>query len=487
MDSHAEQKKSKVGPQESDVIGWHIMYWPGGQMKVCFRPGGHFFSTEHPAAATWKILDGVILVDWQDHGRFVLTVSEGRHLQGHCLHQEDSKKWRKTLYFGAISPLEKMLLGDGEGTEWDFKSPEGNLLVEFRADGHNHFVCQSKSGDGHWSIDKKGKMVTIDWGEHGKYELDVSVKNKTMDGYHIREGVEDPDEEKDCRTLEFIRNLLKPKAIVHEDGDAGQGHGHSHGGDGHGHSHGEGHGEGHDHGGGIVSLGNITIGGEKFMIDRENQVDSGFETTFGLEPVGQGKATGFTAWVQDKNGEVICDPVEGDGHEDHFHFTVIPKAPDAETFALKFGDEVSTISVHPGAAPVQGGVMSVLEDADGEHVGFIELKLHDDAGDLELFLCKDGGMSEPLDFPASTTVTVTFASHDNRSVQLNVRNNDQNEDEDGNPTMRDGNTNYFIFPGESDQDPSFLVGEKFRSTTTVTFSSENKAYSAPPFILVPHM
>merc|ERR1712190_585078 len=132
-----------------------------------------------------------------------------------------------------------------------------------------------------------------------------------------------------------------------------------------------------------------------------------------------------------------------------------------------------------------GGIMSVLEDESGKHVGFIELKLHDDAGDLELFLCKDGAMSQPLDFPASTTITVTFATHDNRSVQLNVRNNDQNEDEDGNPTMRDGKTNYFIFPGESDQDPEWLIGEKFRSTTTVTFTAEGKTYTAPPFILVP--
>merc|ERR1712188_152031 len=137
-------------------------------------------------------------------------------------------------------------------------------------------------------------------------------------------------------------------------------------------------------------------------------------------------------------------------------------------------------------APANDGILSPLEDADGKVVGFIELKLHDDAGDLELWLCKDGAMSEPLDLPADTTITVTFATHDNRSVKLNVRNNEENEDEDGNPTMRDGKTNYFIFPGESDQDPEFLVGEKFRSTTTVTFTSEGKTYTAPPFILVPH-
>merc|ERR1712194_630296 len=112
---------------------------------------------------------------------------------------------------------------------------------------------------------------------------------------------------------------------------------------------------------------------------------------------------------------------------------------------------------------------------------------HGGAGDLELWICKDGAMSEPLDFPADTTITATFATHDDRSVKLNVNNTDKNEDEDGTPNMRDGMTNYFVFPGESDQDPEFLVGEKFRSTTTVTLTSNGKTYTAPSFILVPHM
>jgi len=481
-------KKIKVGPQESDVIGWHNMYWPKGQMKVCFRPGGKFFCAEHPAASTWRIVDGEILIDWQQYGRIILAAGEGKNLEGYDLHQVDSKRWRKTLYFGALSPVEKLLFGDGEGTEWEFKHPEGTASVEFRCDGENHCVCSMHPGDAHWSLDKKGKTIIIDCGKHGKYELDVDVKNKTMDGYHIRDGVEDPDEDKDSRTAVFKSNLSEPKAIVHGDddeghGDDGHGHGHAHG---HGHGHGEGHGEGHDHGGGIVSLGNLTIADEKFMVDREGQVDKGFETTFGVERVGPGKAAGFTAWVQDGKGQRICDPVQGDSHDDHFHFTLMPNASDADMLAISYGDKVSAISVHPGAAPTSGGIMSPLEDADGKLVGFIELKLHDDAGDLELWICKDGAMSQPLDFPANTSITVTFATHGNRSVQLNVRNDDQNEDEDGNPTMRDGKTNYFIFPGESGQDPEWLQGEKFRSTTTVTFTSESKAYVAPPFVLVPH-
>jgi len=222
------------------------------------------------------------------------------------------------------------------------------------------------------------------------------------------------------------------------------------------------------------------------MVDREGQVVKDKEIEFGVERVGPGKAAGFKAWVQDGKGEKISEAVEGEGHDDHWHFHIKPTADDASMFALGSGDQVSTISVHPGAAPANDGIMAVLEDKDGKHVGFIELKLHDDAGDLELWICKDGAMSEPLDFPASTSLKVSFPTHDNRSIQMNVRNNDKNEDEDGKENMRDGKTNYFVFPGDSDQDPAFLVGEKFRSTTTVTFTAGDMSYIAPPFILVPH-
>merc|ERR1719446_775830 len=178
------------------------------------------------------------------------------------------------------------------------------------------------------------------------------------------------------------------------------------------------------------------------MVDREGQVVKGTQTTFGVERVGPGKSTGLKAWMQDDKGEKVSDPVEGEGHDDHFHFTVTPKSANATTLALGCGDQVSTISVSPGAFPTQGGIQAVLEDSDGKAVGFIELKLHDDAGDLELWICKDGAMTEPLDFPPDTVLTVTCPTHDNKSVQLAVRNTEKNEDEDGNPTMRDGRTNY---------------------------------------------
>merc|ERR1719230_649879 len=106
-------------------------------MKVCFRPGGTFFCqtpAEKQAAATWCIVDGEVLLDWANFGRFVFTPTEGagKPMEGYCLHQEESKKWRKTLYHGALTPVEKLLIGDGKGTEWDFEMPDGTVSFEFR-------------------------------------------------------------------------------------------------------------------------------------------------------------------------------------------------------------------------------------------------------------------------------------------------------------------------------------------------------------------
>ena len=56
----------------------------------------------------------------------------------------------------------------------------------------------------------------------------------------------------------------------------------------------------------------------------------------------------------------------------------------------------------------------------------------------------------------------------------------------GNPNMRETGTNYFIFPGESGQDPEWLKGEDWRGIVTVAFEVEGKSFGCDPFVLVPH-
>jgi hypothetical protein len=132
------------------------------------------------------------------------------------------------------------------------------------------------------------------------------------------------------------------------------------------------------------------------------------------------------------------------------------------------------------------GVVARLTDAAGKDVGFVRLKLHDDKGDLELWLARDAKLTTPFDIPPETKITVTFADKGGRTVALRVRNRDKNEDEAGKPNVRDGKTNYFIFPGDSGEDASWLKGAGFMATVKVSFESDGKPFTTPAFVLRPH-
>ena len=245
----------------------------------------------------------------------------------------------------------------------------------------------------------------------------------------------------------------------------------------------------------IVALGTVTVGGATFMIDRDGQIEAGKETEFGVERIAGAEVVPSGAWLANPPGsnvEKLCDPVTGDGHEQHWHFNVTPLYPVKKSkFVLQAGGEEAVVDFCPGAGPCNDGIMSVFPG-----VGFLELKLHGDAGDLELWLYGGfamsnvvtkmaGGKPTPFDVPKETVVRVSFPSHD-KAVELRVRNGEQNEDEDGTPNMRAGRTNYFIFPGESGQDPAWLVGEKARYVVQVAFEAEGKQYACDPFVFVPH-
>jgi len=262
-----------------------------------------------------------------------------------------------------------------------------------------------------------------------------------------------------------------------------------------------GHGHSHEHLDGaeseIVALGCLTVGGTTFTIDREGQVEAGKDTTFGVEVVGTaGAAKPSAAWLANPDGEKLCDPVSSEDHNQHWHFTVCPLMPVKKSkFILKVGVVVGAIDFARGAQPCNDGILTVFKVAGApEWAGFLELKLHGDAGDLELFLYSNYSQQTewtrkkpvPFDVPKETVMRLAFPSHPDKTVEMRVRNMDQNEDEDGNPNMRGGGTNYFIFPGETGADPEWLKGEKNRYNVTVDFEANGSSYAADSFVLVPH-
>ncbi len=132
------------------------------------------------------------------------------------------------------------------------------------------------------------------------------------------------------------------------------------------------------------------------------------------------------------------------------------------------------------------GVKALLKADDGSTVGHVELALHDDAGDLELRLTKDADGHEPLDLPLDTAIEVAIGEGAAaRTVVLRARDTDTNPDESGATTVRSGKTNYFVFPGETGADASWLKGPSFRAPATLRVPSASGTWTAS-LTLVPH-
>ena len=151
----------------------------------------------------------------------------------------------------------------------------------------------------------------------------------------------------------------------------------------------------------------------------------------------------------------------------------------------KLMEESGMPHLHEGEGP-NGGYLHPLM-GNGEEIGQIEIKLHDDAGDLEVWLTVGQSGSATLDLPLDTVVRIDFPEMEGRKVELKVRNTEKNEDEDGASTIRDGKTNYFIFPGETGVDARWLMGKDFSTPISVSFSAPGTTYEAGPFDLKPHV
>jgi hypothetical protein len=78
------------------------------------------------------------------------------------------ENWRKIEYLRDFTYGEKLLLGEGLGTVWEYQYERGAFEVRFQADGFNHFVCPQFPAHSHWSMDEETGLITINWGQYGK-------------------------------------------------------------------------------------------------------------------------------------------------------------------------------------------------------------------------------------------------------------------------------------------------------------------------------
>ena len=137
--------------------------------------------------------------------------------------------------------------------------------------------------------------------------------------------------------------------------------------------------------------------------------------------------------------------------------------------------------IHANEGPNSGFLYPVF-DYTGKQTGTIEIKLHDDAGDLEVWLKRGGYEGDAWRLPTATILTLDFPVLD-RNVTLAVRDQDRNEDESGASTIVDGNTNYFVFPGETESDASWLMGADFAAKVELSFGDKSTGI----FVLRPHI
>ncbi len=140
---------------------------------------------------------------------------------------------------------------------------------------------------------------------------------------------------------------------------------------------------------------------------------------------------------------------------------------------------------HDSSKTPNMGILAPFSSGE-EQRGVAELKLHDDKGDLELWLTGDEAGTQPFDLPLDSVITVSFSNLEKKTVELEIRNREKNEDEAGKGNIRSEKTNYFIFPGDTGADASFLVGKDFVTEVTLSFTADGVLYTTDPFELRPH-
>ena len=243
------------------------------------------------------------------------------------------------------------------------------------------------------------------------------------------------------------------------------------------------------------SLGKIVILGKEYKIDRLGKFTPGEEG--GFEVISSDDVNGISAylWVESQDGKRLSAPSQSSFSNGKAHFHVLPQkdsSPFRVVLRIRHGDKDERGSLplsghgHEHADTPHHGIQSPILSKSGEVIGYLELKLHDDKGDLEIWLSKNEKMDAPFDLPLNSIIKAKFVDIQNKTVDLKVRNIQKNEDEAGLTNVRNGKTNYFIFPS-SNEDSKWLMGKDFSSVVIVEFDGENNNhFTSKEFLLVPH-
>lgn len=283
--------------------------------------------------------------------------------------------------------------------------------------------------------------------------------------------------------------------------------GHSHNGHSHdGHSHDapgdpkETEAEKEDGHGDELALGNLTVASREFAVSRFGDVVPGQESAFQVTGVGIEEAELATLniylWVEDAEGNQLSAPAKGEREGGGLHFHVMPRegkgTPHRVVLRLRVGDVDERAGLpldghgHDHQDGPHHGMLASFKGSAGS-TGFLELKLHNDRGDLELWLALDDHVSKPFDLSLDAEIEVEFVDVSGRKVMLRPRNRDENEDEDGQANVRDGMTNYFIYPSRDGEDASWLQGKDFYSIVMVRFAKGDEKIASEEFVLKPHV
>jgi hypothetical protein len=162
-----------------DISGHYNWIYANGQFPILLRPNGVFCCPKFPAASTWSQDGDQVTINWGKYGIYNMKATTPVLLEGHTA--TNPSDWRKMEKVKALSDTEKLLLGDGGGSVWDFQWEKGSFEVEFICDSINHFVCKQFPAHSHWSLNEN--TLDIDWGKYGKYELVMDPASKTMTGF----------------------------------------------------------------------------------------------------------------------------------------------------------------------------------------------------------------------------------------------------------------------------------------------------------------